>query len=427
MSFIKSKMNLLFKNEFLKNVATLFSGALAAQALPILCTPLLTRVYSVSSFAIYTLFVSIINITSQAACLRYDYAIVVADDDDEATSVFLLASFFTVIFSLFTAILCIPFSHQIAGFFQISSSWGAVLFVPLTTLVCGMTSVLNYYNVRFKRYKTISSANVIKSVVQVVFQLGLGYLYGGYWGLIVGQFFSYFFGNTQMLRTLKGKVKRKMLTVDNLLFCAKKHKDFPKYTLASSMANVVAYNVLPVAMNFSFSSLYVGYYGMMNRVLGLPLSLISGQVSQVFIKQVKDEQNDGERLAKTFNKVSKFLLWFSIIPFALLFIFAEPVIPFVLGEEWATAAKYFKYLIPLFAVRFVVTPISSCALVMKKQKETMYWQFFLLICMLIPSFITIFISVSFGIYLSILSVFVSGAYLVFYKYCYNLIKNNKTN
>ena len=40
------------KSEFSKNVATLFTGTLVAQSIPILVSPLLSRIYSPDDFAI---------------------------------------------------------------------------------------------------------------------------------------------------------------------------------------------------------------------------------------------------------------------------------------------------------------------------------------------------------------------------------------
>ncbi len=425
MGLIKKYCGKINKNEFVKNVLILFSGAVVAQFLPILFTPVLSRMYNPAAFGIFSVFVGITNITSQIACLRYDYALVVAEDDDEATKLFLLSSVITFMFSVITAVIFIPFSSQLSVLFSIKETPQALLLVPLTTFIISMTSVLNYYNVRFKNYKIITSANIIKSIFAVIIQIVLGLLHFGYWGLLLGQLISYGFGNTRMLMALKGKIHKEMLDIKILLLVAGKYQNYAKFTVASSVANNLTYNLLPSLITGAYSQNHAGYYGMINRTLGLPLTLISNTVSQVFMKQVSDEKTDGEKLATTFKKVSKMLMLISVIPFALLFIFAEPVIPFVLGNEWAPAAKFLKYLIPLFAVRFVVGPISSSALVMQKQKATMFWQFGLFLCAMIPSAIKLYFNIPFETYLIILSILLSVGYLIFYRYCYNMIRKSK--
>ena len=85
MSFVKSKMNSLRKNQFLKNVAVLTGGTAVAQVLlPFAFMPILGRLYGPELQGIYGIYVYITSITQQIACFRYDYAIVVADSDEEA-------------------------------------------------------------------------------------------------------------------------------------------------------------------------------------------------------------------------------------------------------------------------------------------------------------------------------------------------------
>ena len=113
MGFFQSKLAALKKNHFLKNVAVLSGGTAIAQVLlPFIFMPILGRLYGPDPKGIYSTYVVITNITQQIACFRYDYAIVVADDDDEAGGTFVLSAGLAVIFSAFLALVMCRLSRR---------------------------------------------------------------------------------------------------------------------------------------------------------------------------------------------------------------------------------------------------------------------------------------------------------------------------
>jgi O-antigen/teichoic acid export membrane protein len=65
------------------NVLTLMSGTTVSQALPILVSPILTRLYSSGDFGGLALFQSLLAVASAFACLRYEMTIVLCRNDKE--------------------------------------------------------------------------------------------------------------------------------------------------------------------------------------------------------------------------------------------------------------------------------------------------------------------------------------------------------
>ena len=433
MGFLKSKLSGLKRNRFLKNVAVLSGGTVIAQMLPVLFTPLLGRLYDAQAMGVYTIYVSIINITQQIACFRYDYAIVVADDDDEAGGAFILSCLLAVGFSLLMAVIMWPFIPQIGEMINLNTpaEQASLWAIPLTTLICGTTTAITYFNVRHERYKTISSGTIIKAIASIAIQIGLYYLFVAigweefvFWGMILGQLFSNFFGNMRMFMTLKGRIHRYMFRGRFLLDIAKKNAQYPKYMLPSGLANSLTMNITPITISMAYSVSDAGLYGMVNRVLGLPLTMISNSVSQVFLKQASMDKENKNNLDKTFANVAKWLAIIGIVPFGVLFLFGDPILPFFLGGEWKGTATLLKLVIPLFAVRFVVTPLTSSAIALGKQKATLLWQCCLLGTVLLPSIVAVaWDGLSFHWYLLISSLMMAGAYLVFYRFCQNIVRN----
>ena len=209
-----------------------------------------------------------------------------------------------------------------------------------------------------------------------------------------------------------------------LLDIAKKNAQYPKYMLPSGLANSLTMNITPITISMAYSVSDAGLYGMVNRVLGLPLTMISNSVSQVFLKQASMDKENKNNLDKTFANVAKWLAIIGIVPFGVLFLFGDPILPFFLGGEWKGTATLLKLVIPLFAVRFVVTPLTSSAIALGKQKATLLWQCCLLGTVLLPSIVAVaWDGLSFHWYLLISSLMMAGAYLVFYRFCQNIVRN----
>ena len=72
---------------FLKDIGTLVSGNVVAQAVSLLAYLLLTRIYPPEDFGVFNIFFSYIEVLVILSTCKYEMSIVVADDDREAWSV----------------------------------------------------------------------------------------------------------------------------------------------------------------------------------------------------------------------------------------------------------------------------------------------------------------------------------------------------
>ena len=91
---------LLSNGEFTRNVITLVKGTTIAQAIPILISPILTRIYSPSEFGILAIYISLLSILSVISTGKYELAIMLPDDEEEAIQLIWLSFFMSVISSV---------------------------------------------------------------------------------------------------------------------------------------------------------------------------------------------------------------------------------------------------------------------------------------------------------------------------------------
>ena len=128
---------LKLKSEFNLNVLTLMLGTTIAQAIPIIISPILTRIYSPEEFGSLILFMSIVSILSVIVSLRYEKAIVQPLSDEDAISLVVISMLVTTGVSAVLAILINIFYTQIQELLGNHEISILKYWVPFTVLIIG--------------------------------------------------------------------------------------------------------------------------------------------------------------------------------------------------------------------------------------------------------------------------------------------------
>jgi len=202
---IKNKFLNLWKDEFNRNVLTLVSGTAIAQAIPILITPILTRLYTPTDFGALALFTAIVSIVSVVSCGRYELAIMLPERDEDAINLAAVAFIFNIFISLIFLIFIFLCGNWLLKITKAEVLKGWIYLAPLMVFLMGIFNILNYVNNRFKFYKNIAKAKVYKSIAMAVAQLSLGVLKTGYVGLISGQVVAQFTANWGLFKNIYEK------------------------------------------------------------------------------------------------------------------------------------------------------------------------------------------------------------------------------
>ena len=78
------------RSSFFSNVLKLVSGTTLAQAITILTAPIISRLFAPEAFGVLNVFTSLIGIVAIVICLRYEYAIMLPEDNTDAINIFAL-------------------------------------------------------------------------------------------------------------------------------------------------------------------------------------------------------------------------------------------------------------------------------------------------------------------------------------------------
>jgi len=391
------------------------TGTTIAQAIPIAISPILTRLYSPEDFGLFALFISITSIFGSIANGRYELAIMLPEKDEDAINIFALGFIITSVISLILFIIVLLFNDYISSLLNNNEIRIWLYFVPIVVFFTGLYNILNYFNNRQKKYRDLAKATIIKSIVTATIQLSVGLIKSGVSGLIGGQIGSYFVANTKLLKNiLKDKVLMSKITRVKIIALAKRYKNFPRYSMWAILANSLAQNFTNILISSIYSVTTLGFYSLVQRILGMPSTLIGNSIGQVYFQEATKEKQETGKTIKTFISTVKKLIIIGLPIFGVLFFIVEDLFAIVFGEEWKIAGMYAKIVIPLFFIRFIVVSVSNTNNIFELQKLALVWQILLLLLSLLCLYLGNLYKLTFESFLILFTSTISLHYAILY-------------
>lgn len=314
-------------NDFNKNVLKLMTGATVAQAIPVAISPILTRLYTPEDFGVLALFIAITAIFGSIANARYELAIVLPEKEEDSINTVALCILVALSMSLFLLVITVIFHNEILLLLGNEQIGMWLYFAPPVVFFIGIFNALNYLNTRLKTFGVIAQVKVIKSVTMVLFQLLLGLFKPGVAGLISGQIISHVFSNGKLVGSLfMNKELIKKIKMRKIKQQAKRYSRFPKITMWATLSNSLSLHSVNIFISAMYSATSLGFYSLIQRVLGMPSTLVSSSIGQVFFQNASEEKNLYGNARKSYKSTLIKLTVFGIVFFGILFFIVEDLV-----------------------------------------------------------------------------------------------------
>jgi O-antigen/teichoic acid export membrane protein len=358
-----------------RNLLTLAGGTTVAQAIAVVGSLVLARLYQPNELGVLTWYLSISALTSAVATGRYELAIMLPEDDGEGFHVLIVGVTCVVVAAVLFLSATLIAARRIIDLMGGGEIAPYLWTICLSTCLGGLVTVLGYWFTRKRLFRLQAMNRMLQSASTVLVQLALGALGWGSVGLLVGAIA----GQVLCVIHLAWHVRRSLpmgnvIALDDLWRLAKRYSRFPLVSVWGVAANHLC-QLLPISfLGASYGMDVVGYYGMGQKLLGMPSSLIGGAVSQVFFGRAIDECHRTGRSFAAVRETVLGLLGFSLLPFLFMAFFGPGVVSGVLGHTWRTAGEYAAILLPLYWTRFLVSPVSVTTSVHEKQWAALAWQ-----------------------------------------------------
>lgn len=353
-------------------------GTIVAQAIPIMILPYFTKILTSDVIGIYLLWLSVSAMLISVGSLAFDQAMFVSKTLEELMSTFralfilcgLLFIIFLVSYFLLDDLFQINFMPESVRNYIIPLLLYSYSFV----LMSGLISYLVYHS----KFTEVSIIKIFIALPVGLFQCLTVWLGYGIEGLIYSQSIITFF---VVILCLKKNSTYPFVRVTNgsVLTAARKCKKFILLSTPATAINTFSGQLPMILIASNFGLAAAGLYGLANKMLTVPSTLLSGSIMTVFKDEAGVEYRETGQCLKAYFKTFKMLILISIIPFFILFFTAEKIFVLVFGIEWAVSGYYAKILMPFVFFGFVASPLSYTLLLAQWQTRNLIWQLMLLL------------------------------------------------
>jgi lipopolysaccharide exporter len=358
-------------NSFSGNVLKLVTGTVLAQALGILVMPIVTRLFAPEAFGIVAVFSSMTGIVGVIVCLRYEYAIMLPESNEEAANILGVSLLSVIIMtSLSTLIVCLG-SGKIIGLLHAPELTNYLWLVPVTIFFQGLFLALNYWNSRTKHFGRLSVAQIISSLTTQATKLAAGFAGFVSGGVLI---VTSVLGSIVSMAMLGGQIWQddKKLFLDHIRWrtIGKGYVRFRKFPIIDTwggLLNSISWQLPALMLAPFFSVSVVGFYALGLTVIKTPLSIIAGALSQVFYQKACDEKNLKNNNAELVENLMNNLMFVGILPTMVLAMVGEELFAVVFGGRWVEAGRYTQIFAPWMFFWFISSPLSALFSVYERQ------------------------------------------------------------
>lgn len=354
----------------MKKLFGVVSGLALAQVITLCASPFIARLYLPEDFAEVGMYLTVVAFITPIVCLSYPFAIVQSEDDEIGS---LCKGCAKVSLWVIIGLLALAFFIESSGreILPVGINWW---FIP----ILGVCVILQQLGVNLATregglQKIVYNRWIITGLT-VSINLGLGYFFRESWVLLAGLLVGNFFGALYFFKDFLHSVKR-----GKKLGVFKKYKNFPIYTLPSSLLNCSAQNLPIICFGWLHGAYELGVLMFVQRLVNVPLRVISESLGAAYKSESADEFRASGNCRKTYKK---FLLIYGLIAVAGFFIISLMVLIFfeiTFGSKWVLGKSYIMALLPYVMIRLIASPLSYTLFLYNKQNWNLFGNIMLLL------------------------------------------------
>ena len=360
------------QSSFFTNVIKLVSGTTIAQLITIITAPIISRLFTPEAFGILNVFVALLGIIAIVICLRYEYAIILPDEDADAANVFALCLLIALAISIFSSIILFFFGSQLVNFLNAPGLNQYLWLIPIGLIILGLFQALNYWNTRTKHFGRLSIARISASFTTSALPMGLAFIglanaSSLIFSYLAGSFIFTFVLGIQVLKD-NWIIFYKNIQTSRMITNLKRYQKFPLVDSWSSFINNLSWQLPSLMLLYFFSETVVGHYSLSNRIILLPMTLLGRSVSQVFYQRTSELRSNPSSLSKSVELVFRRLTAIGLFPALVLGITGPALFSIVFGANWEEAGRYAQILSPWMFVLFISSPLSTLFATLERQE-----------------------------------------------------------
>lgn len=370
MNIMNLRNKLVNESSMLGQISVVAGGTVIAQALNMLCTPVLSRIYSPEDFGVMSVFVSVMSILVPLSSMRYYLSVALPKTKRYSDACLILSFLLEIATTVAFFLVALLFGNKLLQLCGIAKLIPYRFMLPAGIFFYGLYMLLTQWAIRNAIFGIIARTKITQSASGNAIKIGMGLLGLKPLGLIIGTIVSYGGGITSIFCEMVKKGLPKSCK-SNVKRVAIKYRKFPMYDTVSALLNTARQQVMPVLIFAYFGAKITGFYSMANQLLVIPSVFIGDAIGQVFLQRASRAKYEGGLDALTL-KTYKSLIRIGMFPLLLLSLFSPAIFSFVLGNQWVDAGIYARLICFFVLFSFCFSPISATYSIMSKQDRGMY-------------------------------------------------------
>jgi len=407
------------RSEFTKSFGKLFTASALIAIISAICIPIISRIYSPESLGSFQLLLSIIVVFSSVSSFRFEMAIILPEKKYQSEILIQVAIFSLIVSTLIYCILFFVFSSQVLKFFGAESLSNYSAIIPIAILLSGMLQLAQMYLVYNGDFSQLAINKGAQSVSNNLVGIGSGSISPSVSSLMVSYLASLVISLFFCFRTVRKISLPKRKRIPLAIRYAIKYKKFPSINTATVLLNTLSMNMPVFALSKHYTLEAVGIYMMANRLLDMPVSIISSSLNQVYTKYAADDYKKSPYLLRkrylgTLNKLIVVGVLFCFCILTLITFGIENI----LGDAWGAANVIIFYLMFSKAFQLMNSPLSSTFTIVNRQEVALA----LIVVFLLLRYVSIAFPETLNLSIAMYALSTSAFYIVYNTFQYKVIK-----
>ena len=332
------KITKIIQLPLVRNTLKLSSSSALLMLLPLIVTPILSRLYSPADYGDWGVFSSVFYVINSFLFLSYENTIVKSGNEEEVPN---LIGICVIVSSIVILLTVLTFTIGKLIGVEFFCSFPSVKLLVLLLSAQAIHVIANNIANREKKYGLMSIANIVGGTSQAAFRVTLGVYPIVAYGLIVGnviaQVVTTLFIVVCLLRSVQ--IEWNYLSLKRLTNLAKVNKKFPLFDAPARFVELSLANIALIIMTFFWDKSEIGSYSMVTQFVLLPISIVGTSMGNVFYKELCESAGQPDVIALTTLRASKITFLLSFLPLLFFVVGGDYLLTFILGEKWVAAGK----------------------------------------------------------------------------------------
>lgn len=358
-------------SHFIRNSGTLLTGNVVAQGLAFLAYVLLLRLFTPDDFGLCNVFFSYTEVLIILSTCKYEMAIVVAPDDNEAS---LLARLAFRLNALLTLLLfAVAAVMALTGVTLSNLPAILLLLLPLLVYFTGTYRIYVFLCNRHKEYRALALGEVVSvsggTVTRILFGLLAPVLNLFHTiGLPLGSVLGKMAGHAYLHHVVCRKNHYYHPTAAPLRPIARKYINFARYVMPRELVSSFSANLPLMWLSLYFDKPLLGLFSLALTFTQRPAGILANTFEKVLYQSSSVTVQQQLPLRRNILRFALLLGVGVAAVAAVVFLFAEPLFVLLFGGQWVGTGYYVRCLLPWMSILVISNSLSFISSIFGTQR-----------------------------------------------------------